>query len=337
MGVGGAENLLIDIANEQAKSQTVIVIVINKKVDGSIMNRLGRDVEIIYLNRKEGSKRNVVFLLKLWYYLLKLRPAIIHCHNHNIISVLVGFKRKAAITVHDVGDPVYNLKKFKKVFSISNAVYKDLMKSNIKSAIVKNGINFSFFNRRCEYSFTSNETFRIVQVSRLMHEKKGQDILLKAVGKLVHEIGFKNIAVDFIGTGKSEEYLTELTDKVRITDFARFKKTRDRVWIQNNLCSYHLLVQPSRYEGFGLTVVEAIAAGIPVAASDIDGPAEILKEMPSGYLFKTEDVGALALQIIEVYNHYKINKIEAACNDSYEVAFKKYSIEQTAKAYVKNY
>jgi glycosyltransferase involved in cell wall biosynthesis len=337
MGVGGAENLLVDIVNEQVKSEKVSVIVINDRIDRGIIERLNERVEIICLNRKEGSKRNVSFILKLWYFLLLKKPRVIHCHNHNVISLLPGFRKKAAITIHDVGDPTENLRKFKKVFSISDTVFNDLRKDKIDSTVIKNGIRFDAYNRRADYTCNRNGNFKMVQISRLVHKKKGQDILLKALEKVIYTHGIKNISVDFIGTGTSEEYLHNLARQLKLTDIVRFIKAKDRTWIEDNLSSYDVLVQPSRYEGFGLTVIEGIAAGIPVIASNIDGPAEILQEVPSGFLFEVEDVNELAASIIKVMEFYEENEIEAMCLDSYDKIKEKYSVATTAKTYLENY
>jgi glycosyltransferase involved in cell wall biosynthesis len=334
---GGSENLLVDIVNEQVERARVTLIVINNKVEKELVNRISSKVDVKMLNRNAGSKMNYVFLLKLWKFLLTIKPDVIHCHNENNIPLLPFFKTKAVVTVHDVGYPTANLPKYKKVFSISNSVADDLKKSSISSSIVSNGINFPVYNRRYNYSSGVNNKFRITQVSRLLHEKKGQDVLIKAVDILVHKYKLTNITVDFIGGGTSESYLQKLVKELGLKEYIHFCGNKDRNWVQQNLCAYHLLVQPSRYEGFGLTVIEAIAAGIPVIASDIEGPAEILQNVPAGFLFPTESEGKLADSIINVYNKYQQGEIEEFCEESRSIIEEKYSIRKTANEYLENY
>ena len=76
-----------------------------------------------------------------------------------------------------------------------------------------------------------------------------------------------------------------------------------------------LFVLPSRQEGFGLVVIEAMAAKIPVIVSNIDGPKEIIGENKYGTLFESENHIDLANKIIsnieceknteDIYNYAK--------------------------------
>ena len=51
---------------------------------------------------------------------------------------------------------------------------------------------------------------------------------------------------------------------------------KSREYVYENLCQYDLYVQPSIFEGFGLTLAEAIAAEVPVITSDLEGPVEVI-------------------------------------------------------------
>lgn len=53
---------------------------------------------------------------------------------------------------------------------------------------------------------------------------------------------------------------------------------KNQEWIYHNLCNFDLFIQPSRFEGFGLTVAEAIAAKVTVLVSNIQGPMEIIDD-----------------------------------------------------------
>ncbi len=55
---GGAENLLIDIVNEQSKTDRVSVFVINNRIDLSMIERINSNVKIYPLNREPGNKFN---------------------------------------------------------------------------------------------------------------------------------------------------------------------------------------------------------------------------------------------------------------------------------------
>jgi glycosyltransferase involved in cell wall biosynthesis len=66
------------------------------------------------------------------------------------------------------------------------------------------------------------------------------------------------------------------------------------------LAALDVLVCPSDHEPFGMVVLEAMAAGRPVVASDSGGPAEILEHETSGLLFRTGDAEALAAALLRL-------------------------------------
>jgi glycosyltransferase involved in cell wall biosynthesis len=91
------------------------------------------------------------------------------------------------------------------------------------------------------------------------------------------------------------------------------------------------------YEGFGLTIIEGIAAGLPVIASNVDGPAEILKGIPGAFLFNIEKEGEFVEAIKKVIDLSLNQKIQELCAASYEIVRQNYSICQTANNYLNSY
>ena len=79
---------------------------------------------------------------------------------------------------------------------------------------------------------------RVVMVSRLEHDKKGQDLLIRAAAALQG-----TVTVDFIGIGSSMEYLKQLTAELHAETYVHFlgKQTQDYVaahLIMTSLCSH---------------------------------------------------------------------------------------------------
>lgn len=333
---GGAETMLVDIINEQSKTQRVELIIINNTISEYLINNINNGVVIHYLNRRPGS-RNPFPILKFNYKVFKINPEVIHFHNDTAINLLI-FKNKAVtcLTIHSENVPIVNLYKYKELFSISNAVQKDiLIRSQKKSVVVYNGIKFE----NIEFNSYSNkfEKFRIVQISRLDHEIKGQHILMKSINILVNEKGITNLQLDLIGEGDSLEYLKILAKQLNIEKYVNFLGLKTRKFIYTDLKNYQLLVQPSLYEGFGLTVVEAIAAKIPVLVSDIEGPMEIIDNGKYGLFFKAGDVKECAEIIYEIINDFQTVKTTNRMNEAYDYAKVNFNIINTAQNYIKNY
>ncbi len=333
---GGAETMLVDIINEQAKTQIVELLIVNNLVNKELIGNINKEVVIHQLNRKPGS-RNPFSILKFNYKVFKSNPTVIHFHNHNGINLL-KFKIKAVtfLTVHDVNIPIVNFLKYKKIFSISNSVQDDVFtRTGIKPIKVYNGIRFEDVEINDDNG--NFEKFKIVQVGRLDHEKKGQHILIKAIGILINIKGITNLQLDFIGDGESLKYLKKLAKELNLEEHLNFLGNKSREFIYKNLKNYHLLVQPSLFEGFGLTVVEGIAAKIPVLVADIDGPMELIQAGNYGYFFKSgeiEDCAKIILYLKKEYNSSQIvNRIESA----YSYAKINFNINKTAEEYLTHY
>jgi glycosyltransferase involved in cell wall biosynthesis len=65
-------------------------------------------------------------------------------------------------------------------------------------------------------------------------------------------------------------------------------------------------VLPSRFEGFGLVLLEAMAVGLPIIAADVDGPAELLVDGLNGIKFKVGSAEDLADKIVALAAQPKV-------------------------------
>lgn len=169
-----------------------------------------------------------------------------------------------------------------------------------------------------------------MQISRLDHEKKGQDLLIKAAAILKTEVD-----VTFIGDGESMEYLKKLTSDLDLDKNVHFLGKQSQEDIAKHLRDYDLFVQPSRREGFGLTVAEAMAAKVPVLVSSGQGPAEVTENDKYGWLFENGNADDLAKQISFVFSHYDEALTKASL--AKEHVCRHYDVSVTAKRYLELY
>ncbi len=337
MEIGGAQVLTVGLLNEMCATNDVALIIINNIWSKELLGRLDPRIEVFFLNRKQGN-RSIWPLLKLNAMLYKLKPDIIHCHEPNMAKIIKVSTPKLFHTIHDVGIDTVYYKFYDELVAISEAVFNDVLCRYTKEIKkIYNGIPISSFTKRETYFLGEADAIKLVQVSRLMHAKKGQDILIRAVQKLVFEYGFPLIHLDIIGMGGSYDYLNELIKELKLTNNVKLLGEKGQNWIIATLCTYHILIQPSRYEGFGLTVVEGFAAGLPVLTSDIDGPAEIINGLPAGFLFNNEDVEGCANQLRNIITLYRQNMIKSLITETLPLIESKYSMAVCAHKYLKEY
>jgi glycosyltransferase involved in cell wall biosynthesis len=174
--------------------------------------------------------------------------------------------------------------------------------------VIYNGIDPRFLTLPRKVS-NKDETFQLLFVGRIRVEK-GILVILKALDLLLNEMKTKmdlpSLHLHIIGDG-DELYISELQTflkEKRLSDIVTFHGKIP----QDDLITYYdrsdLMLVPSLWqEPFGLVVAEAMACGLPVIASNIGGPAEIITNEINGLLFEAGDERALALAITELINN----------------------------------
>ncbi len=333
---GGAETMLVDLLNEQANlGHDVTLVVINDCYDDSVLSKVNVSVTTKFFNRKPAS-RNPLIIIRLNYFLWLLKPDAIHLHNEHISKLLLT-KSSCYLTVHALNISLStSCKKLKELFAISDAVKEDVEKrypGKYLVTTIPNGICVNDIVRKQTYQL-NDQRMRVVQVANLLPAIKGQDILIKAVG-LLNKRGFQHIYVDFIG-GCSADSLQQLSKENNVEDRIRFVGLRNRNYIYAHLKDYDLMCHPSRHEGFGLTVAEGIAAGLPVLVPDADGPYEIIQYGKLGFVFKKGNVESLADTLQDLYEHY-VERAVSVVDAAYEYVKAHYSIHHMVEQYIEEY
>jgi glycosyltransferase involved in cell wall biosynthesis len=133
-------------------------------------------------------------------------------------------------------------------------------------------------------------------LGRLDEPKKGLSCFLRAAALVARECPRARFTV--VGDGPARRRLENLAETVGLR--GRIVFAGERRDVADLLPAFDLFVQPSLWEGFGLTVLEAMAAARPVVASRVGGVPEIVREGREGLLVPPGDPGALAAAILEV-------------------------------------
>ncbi|HMF11872.1 MAG TPA: glycosyltransferase [Gemmataceae bacterium] len=135
----------------------------------------------------------------------------------------------------------------------------------------------------------------IVCVARLSPEKGVVD-LVHATALAIHEC--PSLRVEIAGDGPCLAQLKNLTEELGISGHVRFLgQVRD---VPALLAQASLFVLPSLSEGVSLTLLEAMARGLPVVATRVGGNCEVVVHGETGLLVPAKDPGALAVEMLQL-------------------------------------
>lgn len=251
--------------------------------------KLSKTVDVVYVIVSHGAE----FLFSL-IKVLTGKPVVA-----GILAPLFYGKR-----LHDIY--TYSLRKLALSFFEGHHVLNDFYEQVFRSWSMRNvfmipsGVDATKFKETVDGNLR-NKKFKVLFVGRLAWQK-GVGILCKAIERLRIELGTDEIEFRIVGSGPLERMVDEVSE--------RFEGVQALGYISNNqlLQEYsaaHLMVLPSREEGFSLSVLEGCASGIPIVATNIPGLKEVVRDGINGVLVPSDDPASLSDAILRMYRIWK--------------------------------
>lgn len=327
----GIEHLLVDLLNNWSDEDELMLCIVNDAFDKTMIDAIHKraNVTVVCLNRPEGQGK-LQYLKKLNVALSGFQPDIVHCHSNNVLLFTLPLKLlhpqwKYVYTVHDTN--IYNrlstvdvaLHKLmvSHITAISKSVYQNIVGAGFPAArttVVYNGVNPDKFIKSKNIKQNGNMLPTITCVARLLPEKKGQDILIDALAVLAKRGEYYRCLLVGAEPADHPEYRQQLIDRAAGYGLEHIEFLGNRNDIPQLLAQSDVFVLPSRYEGFGIAIIEAMMAQVPVIASAVDGPKEIIGNNQYGRLFTVGDSEQLASILHEVLNSDTREMVAAAYN-----------------------
>lgn len=150
----------------------------------------------------------------------------------------------------------------------------------------------------------------VIAVGRLTSQK-GFDLLIKAWAKLSREDN--QWILKIIGSGEDEETLKFLAKEHNVCSSVEFIAATKN--IESFYSQASIFCLSSRYEGFGMVILEAQAFGLPVVSFDCDcGPSDLIQHGKNGYLVPCEDFNELSKNLAKLMALSKDDFIEYSKN-----------------------
>ncbi|MGE7885528.1 glycosyltransferase family 4 protein [Bacillus sp. NPDC094077] len=341
---GGLERIIVDLMVKNTEIPHYLCV-INNRWSHECIEILNKD-SLLLCNRKEGTRNpiiNIGTIYKACKFIKKNKIDVVHCHDTFSLKFAYLLKKitkvKVVFTVHDT--KIYNEAKNKypvdMYITISKTVYNVVNKyvPREKIKLIYNGVDLEKFSGSRELREKNREVLNIACVARIMPEKKGQDILIKALNILKNQYGFAKFNCFFAGSVADPKFINELNDLIveyHLEENVEFLGNVEN--IEKLYKDIDIFVLPSRYEGFGLVVVEALAAGCAVVVSKLEGPLEIVKENEEyGLYFEKENHQELAQKLYRLAYDKDYRQRYESSNETLEYLNREYSLDRMIQRY----
>jgi len=351
---GGLENGIINLVNnmDDFKFENTICCLTQ---GGDFEKRLNKNIKVSKMFKKPGNDYQLY--IKLIKYLKEIKPTIVHTRNWAGMDGIIAAKMaRVPIIIHgehgfEITDLISQNKKrkFIRKLVLSTIVDKIVTVSkNLKNRLINeikikpekiihipNGVDTNKFNiykkefTRKKFGF-KKEDFIIGIVARL-DPIKNHKILISAFKEIVKN--YPQTKLIIVGDGPLREELKEKSYQLGINNKVIFMGERNDV--PEILKTFDVFVLPSLNEGMSNTILEAMATGIPVIASNVGGNPELVIDGETGFLFPTNDVESL-VQKIKTYILYPELKQKHGYNARKRVE-EEFSLDQMVRRYEELY
>lgn len=154
-------------------------------------------------------------------------------------------------------------------------------------------------------SITGSRAARILAVGSLT-QQKGHDVLVRAFAAAQQKGMLEDWRLRIVGEGPLRQNLERLVERLGVGDHVELPGTKRDIAAEYGSAAIFAL--PSRWEGFGLVVIEAMANGLPVIATRVQGPSAIITTEVDGLLVTPDDVSQLRDALIRVASDHALRR-----------------------------
>jgi len=299
LNLAGAERMC-EALTLALRDQGINVLVVSlRSVHTSITEKLERaGFRIIYLSKKLGIDFSI--FSKIYHLLKKEKPDVVHTHLYimpYIIPVTLLLKVPVKVhTVHNIASKEQNFLGrffsffFFHLFKVQPVALSDKIQATVcqtyllkkeKVPIVLNGEDLSHFKVKASYEL--HNPIRLLHIGRFA-EQKNQIVIIEAVRNLTEQ-GYP-LFVQLVGYNNTilGQECRKAVERYNLNSVVQFVGTTDDV--RPYLEKTDIFLLPSKFEGVPMTLIEAMACGLPIIASKVGGIPDMLTDNESALLIE---------------------------------------------------
>lgn len=338
--LGGAETILVNLIKYLPDYEHYVIYF----HDGPMREKLEELNISTYNIRGKIFRYDLFFLIEFFKRIKIIKPNVIHSllWAANFFGALFAKITKIPVicAMHTVRahqgilrnlfDSFY-LKYANKIVAVSDNVansFKGKIPKN-KLIIINNGVDFDDFQvirLKRKINDETKKYFTIGAVGRLVKVKQF-DVLIKSFANLREK--YNNIKLIIIGHGPEFKNLKKLIQSLNLSSDIKLLTGQSTDY-------YHLFdcfVQPSKFEGLSIALLEAMAIGIPCIVTSQNGVHDVIENNINGIIIKPNDNQMLENALISLCENK--NKRKSLANQGLFKVKEKFSIVNTAKIYGK--
>lgn len=328
--MSGVQRNLLELVKDIDRTRYEVYVLSLFKVEGVISDEFKKyGANVTFLN---FNKLDITSYIRFYRFIRNNDIKVIYCipFISNIIGPIVGKLANIPVIIQsfqglwkDEG-MLYklimhiSLKFSDKVIAASKTVFDLLIKHYRipphKIAVVYNCIDLGRFNYNESFSSVCIDIKKKLDINskhvilgnvNFFKEEKNLDVLITTMPLILKE--FNNVKLILVGRGHLEGHLRALVDKLKLNNHVLFFG-----YIPNPESLFKIFdiyVSSSATEGFSLSILEAMAAGLPVVATDIGAHREAVSDGITGLLVTPNDPEALALAINRLINDKQLARM----------------------------
>lgn len=329
LAAGGGERLMVDLSNELAKTNEVVVLTLkNDKIEPDKRQFYKSELspQIVYKNLGLEKGLTLKMLWQVYRAIKNENPDIVHLHVHGVpiycILAIILMKKKVKFfqTIHSDIYNGYNNRFYRfliKTFGYSGQMgfialseknYKDLIKEypKVKGTCIVNGrapitptSKFSEVKIEMQSYKKDNNSMLFIHVARC-NPIKNQQLLIKSFNRLIVD-GY-NAELVIIGDLFDSELGISL--KKQACDRVHFVGPRKN--ISDYMLNADVFCLSSSFEGMPITMLEASLAGVPIVSTPVCGAIDLVKDGMNGIKSKEYTEDSYYDALVYSLKHYEV-------------------------------
>jgi glycosyltransferase involved in cell wall biosynthesis len=332
LNVGGAERFVIDLATEQSKNPSIETSILSM---GEVGEPLEKEIESTGIELYHATQISDIRKLLNTFDVVNVHSSF--CLLRILLASIFN-NIKVVYTRHN--ERVHTSLKWRITYLLAYIKLHKIVfvadkgkvnylnvypKFSSKVEVILNGVLPFSGNKK------TSELIRIGHVGRFV-ALKSQHVLIEAVQNLSERFQ-QTLSLSFYGTGELMKHNIALADELIPQVNVNFKglvTNRDDIYGNTDI-----LVVTSETEGLSLAILEAMASGTPVIASNVGGNPELVKNNQNGFLYEYADAEGLSKNIADLMT--KPEKMKAFGLKSKILYERDFSMKKCADLYLASY